>query len=1326
MPEVKNNFLKSRMNKDLDSRILPNGEYRDARNLSISKSEGSDVGAIENIRGTINVTDFGLTDSGLEIIGIHNDIQKNRIFCFITNFSDSSGGENIGLHTNNFLGAKCYIAVYDDNSKSSNVIVSGRYLNFSKTHRILNVNIIEDLLFWTDNRNQPRKINIEKALEDNSYYDSEDLISVLKYNPYNAIKLAENLANPGFTDDYSSTIINETSQFLTPHLILPADNVSATDDFLAFNPTPGAHDTVSTAFNTDPNTSSNEEGFEKYLPSTMWNTNYTARPYNTSNIPKVLVKNTSKPNTGDFIIYSIQYSTLGYWTIGLSKVDTPDVRESSFPTTWEVGDKYSFSLENPYYNTSFRGDEDYLEDKFVRFSYRYKFEDGEYSLMAPFTQPAFLPKQYGSFLNGDKENTKESAIISFFENQLSTIGLNIELPDEYDNLYSNFNITGIDILLREAGNNNVYVVESVDKENFESYIGAPLTGSVTISSPIPVNNAGVDGTYRPLVVNNNNGKKLNISVTLVSGEITAITILSSGSGFKENDVFTIQSGELSQSSTSPSDPVNITVQSSFLKVARQDQFVYLYKSQKPTKVLEESEIVRVNDKAPIRALTQESSGNRIMYGNYIDRAPAPDKLNYSINIARKSNTGTSTLEYPTHNLKQNRTYQVGVVLSDRYGRSSNVILTDSIFNSTITGVKESSIFHRYLNSGIYNEGYWPGDSIRINFLDVIPEDNIYSSSNPTGWYTYKIVVKQQEQDYYNVYVPGALAGNIQWEPDNTLDWNTDEGLYKTRPNFTNTSTVSNIPLLGDNVNKIPRDLEKVGPEQSNYGSDEEIYCRVNPSQGSIRVNIYSTQTSTEDAIKKVEVDTIKPHRDLGDWAQTKGQYYPGQLEDNQSTSNLTVEPWYPFIWDSSSNTVPLEKDLIKWTDLFFNTNKGPYIATLSTEYKIGKTPSYSNLSGLTDLKRTVTSTYDSLSIFETTPFSSKLDILWETSTSGLISELNQNIRSSASGSAQNRLSTFSFILNEADAAGSDAIDSAFAAVDSTNTVVTDEFATMTLVEVLDASTPPINVTSKFRLNQDTPGAPGSSPLWKIVSAPGTTFAYLGSNENNRKFRFKFRSVVFNQAQDLYFPSLSNTYADLQNTRPFISGSSSLDIPYYGINKGLRVNLTNFWDNVNNSNVINNQGNINGDAIPKSFFPIIDFRDGTWKGLDSDEQNEGTSYTYQITNGSANTSLRESELKIVIDRIDYTTPNGFFGTGEDYFIVDSSGYRIISNPNNPPPYGYGKIAQNSPAKTFTQYYIYYRLVENWSGGLQSEWSYSIGNNNGAYILDIRMYNKNSQP
>ena len=51
MAKVQNTFLKSKMNKDLDARLLPDGEYRDARNAQISKSEGSDVGALENILG---------------------------------------------------------------------------------------------------------------------------------------------------------------------------------------------------------------------------------------------------------------------------------------------------------------------------------------------------------------------------------------------------------------------------------------------------------------------------------------------------------------------------------------------------------------------------------------------------------------------------------------------------------------------------------------------------------------------------------------------------------------------------------------------------------------------------------------------------------------------------------------------------------------------------------------------------------------------------------------------------------------------------------------------------------------------------------------------------------------------------------------------------------------------------------------------------------------------------------------------------------------------------------------------------------------------------
>ena len=40
MPEIKRVFTSGRMNKDLDERLIPNGEYRDALNVQLATSEG--------------------------------------------------------------------------------------------------------------------------------------------------------------------------------------------------------------------------------------------------------------------------------------------------------------------------------------------------------------------------------------------------------------------------------------------------------------------------------------------------------------------------------------------------------------------------------------------------------------------------------------------------------------------------------------------------------------------------------------------------------------------------------------------------------------------------------------------------------------------------------------------------------------------------------------------------------------------------------------------------------------------------------------------------------------------------------------------------------------------------------------------------------------------------------------------------------------------------------------------------------------------------------------------------------------------------------------
>ena len=58
MAKVVNNFIKGRMNKDLDDRLIPIGEYRNAINAQVSKSEGQNVGALENVLGNSEVAIF--------------------------------------------------------------------------------------------------------------------------------------------------------------------------------------------------------------------------------------------------------------------------------------------------------------------------------------------------------------------------------------------------------------------------------------------------------------------------------------------------------------------------------------------------------------------------------------------------------------------------------------------------------------------------------------------------------------------------------------------------------------------------------------------------------------------------------------------------------------------------------------------------------------------------------------------------------------------------------------------------------------------------------------------------------------------------------------------------------------------------------------------------------------------------------------------------------------------------------------------------------------------------------------------------------------------
>ena len=92
MPEIKHNFTKGKMNKDLDERLIPNGQYRDAMNIQVSTSEGSDVGTAQNILGNSIVPGQGFISDDAVCVGSISDEKNDKLYWFI---NDSGTGNLI-------------------------------------------------------------------------------------------------------------------------------------------------------------------------------------------------------------------------------------------------------------------------------------------------------------------------------------------------------------------------------------------------------------------------------------------------------------------------------------------------------------------------------------------------------------------------------------------------------------------------------------------------------------------------------------------------------------------------------------------------------------------------------------------------------------------------------------------------------------------------------------------------------------------------------------------------------------------------------------------------------------------------------------------------------------------------------------------------------------------------------------------------------------------------------------------------------------------------------------------------------------------------------
>ena len=895
MAEVKNAFIKSKMNKDLDDRLIPSGEYRDALNVQVSKSEASDVGALENILGNSVAVDFGalVSVSNLKCIGFFVDEFNSEVFSFFTNNTDPSV-DNITYDAS----AENFIFRHNINTLNTRVLVRGAFLNFSTTNPIIGVNLLEELLFFTDNRNQPRKINVTLANLANtmpgiinpSYYFNEDQISVATYNPYGCIKVIE------ASTDSAAVVLSTTTTAASDTNVIAVSSIAGVD---YGNGIIGAGVKTGT-FVKSINGNSVTVNKTQDLPinaaisfvglqTTMQDVSSVYLPNGGSASTNGVVNGqTTFPINnikGDILVGSIVSGisvTAGTTVIGF----TTSNNSLELSVAQNLVDKTSLVFNaNPYYDNTFGGDPDFLEDKFVRFSYRFQFIDGENSIFAPFTQPCFIPKQDGYFIKEDEKQAFSSTVVGFMENKVTRIKLQIPLPTDASVLaspLSSLKIKAIDVLYKESDGLAVQVIETIP----------------------------IDAAF--------------------------------GSTAGANNVYE-----------------------------------YIYESTKPFKTLPSKELIRVYDKIPVRAFSQEIISNRVVYGNFQDKHTPPSGIDYQVSVFDKYEKNSpfgnkSTVEYPNSTIKQNRNYQVGIVLSDKFGRQSSTILSNNTSALTATGFGTSTVYSPYQEVSDTPAAEWPGDSLKVLFNSIIDSNKNLSSGtpglyngdttdsnyNPLGWYSYKVVVQQKEQDYYNVYSAGAMKGS---PTDVTKNLNT-----------------SYITLLNDNINKVPRDLSEVGPLQKQFRSSVRLIGRVENTQ-------YATSL-------------------VGNQ-----QFYPGRLTDTTSS----IEDLNS-IFDVSGfkdNTVsnPASQPITSNANAFFpfyKSESDPLVAQITTTREFGllNTPD-------STLNPSTYAAIENLTIFETEPDLSRLDFYFETSTSGLISELNGAINTNLGGAFG--IENFNFLQTEA-------------------------------------------------------------------------------------------------------------------------------------------------------------------------------------------------------------------------------------------------------------------------------------------------------------------------
>lgn len=172
MAEVVKGFLQGIMNKDADERVLPEGQYRDALNIEVYNQEGSSAGSVHNKLGNTKIVDLAIVSgralTNAKTIGAVTYEANNLIYWLVA--CDTFDG----IYEYN-TDTQTAVRVIQSNKATANTISK---LGFRKEYPVTGINYIpgrngNNYLYWTDDYNQPRRINITRT---KSYQIDDDRI----------------------------------------------------------------------------------------------------------------------------------------------------------------------------------------------------------------------------------------------------------------------------------------------------------------------------------------------------------------------------------------------------------------------------------------------------------------------------------------------------------------------------------------------------------------------------------------------------------------------------------------------------------------------------------------------------------------------------------------------------------------------------------------------------------------------------------------------------------------------------------------------------------------------------------------------------------------------------------------------------------------------------------------------------------------------------------------------------------------------------------------------------------------------------------------------